>query len=524
MKKYFDKPFIWTVIIFFAAAFFRIFFLDLIEFKYDEAWGMYMIDAFYRQPYFAQYSAPSSIGIHNFPFALYLLILISIPVRNPQYLTFMIALLNTVFIVFLYLFVRKYYGNFVAVLASLIMAFSPYSILFSRKIWSPDFLIFFLIPFYYFIHKIIIDKKEKTILPATIFLLLIIQIHFSGIYLALTTLIIFFILKIKINFKYLILGVLIGCIPAIPYFTYNLFSNPFCPDCSAFFSYQKTVRTFDFQNLIRPLQTVNGSIVRISFETDYQTFLNQFPIIKSIHYIFMVEFLIPLFAIFYILKYKRQYLFLLLYASIIPITYFITKTPSYEYYFLIIAPIIAIIYALSFYFLWDFLKKRFLKSLVFILFICFITANILYEVNFYKFLSIKKNIARPYGPIFSLTQKFIEEQTKPYMLLPFYDELKNYAYVFAYPPAIHPKLGEYFLQRKQVDLAIEEFKKGVDFNQKYLQTNENVAYSRANLIYLYILTDEYEKAKEQLNILFNEDKTIYNKLEALLEERIKNGK
>lgn len=515
-SKIFKNPFFWPIVIFFLASIFRIFYMDIIEFKGDEAYAAYLINNFFLNPHIMPYSAFSSTGLHNMPLSLYTLIFISIPSRDPQFISFAIAFINVSLIPLFYIYTRRIYGNIVAIFSSVFLAFSPWGILFSRKIWSPDLMLLLLIPAFYFLSQVIVNKNAKKTLPLFIFLTLLPQMHFSGIYFFFVTIIIFIILKVKINYKKAFFGILIGLIPALPYIFYNLTSIPFCPECHALFKYQETVKSFDIYNFIRPFQVLNGSYFDNPLGKDYQTFLNYFPFIKILNVIFLIEFIIPILGAFLIYKYKKEYIFIIFYIIFIPIFYILTKTPSYMYYYIIIFPAMVLLSAFAFKLCFDLSKKKIIKIVIIGIFILILTTNFIFEFYFYKFLSVKKNIDGDYGPIFSKTKEYIGKETNQYLLLPYYSELKIYAYFYAYPQILHQKLGYFFMQKNNADFAILEFNKSLGINKEDL-------FSRANLAYVYIATGKINEAKEQISILENKDATTAAKLKEMIQEAIKNS-
>src|SRR3989338_5315109 len=375
-SKIFNNPLFWPIVIFFLASIFRIFFMDIIEFKADEAYAVYLINNFFLNPQIIPYSSFSNTGLHNMPLSLYTLIFISIPSRDPQFISFAIA-------------------------------FSSWGILFSRKIWSPDLMLLLLIPTFYFLSQLIINKKPKKTLPLFFFITLLPQMHFSGIYFFLVTIIIFFVLKVKVNFRKAFLGILIGLIPALPYIFYNLTSIPFCPECQALFQYQGASRSFDIHNFIRPFQLLNGSYFDNPLGKDYQTFLNYFPFIKIFNIIFLIEFIIPIIGAILIYRYKKEYLFIIFYVVFIPFFYFLTKTPSYMYYYIIIFPAIILLFVSAFKISFDLSKKKIIKTSIICIFALLLTINFIFELSFYKFLSAKKVINGDYGPIISETTGYV---------------------------------------------------------------------------------------------------------------------
>lgn len=511
MNKVLSSNFLLILVIFIASSIFRFFFLDLIEFKYDEAFTVFQLEQFYAHPYLMQNGPPQSTGVYNPPLFNYLMTVLSLISRNPQFLSFIIALVNIIFIVIFYFVVKKFYGQFVAVSAGLIYAFSPWSIIFSRKIWIPDLVFPLVVVFFYYLHQLLLNKKEASVFPLFIILALLPQLHASGLFFLLTTLIILIILRKSIKFKSACIGFVIGLIPAIPYFIRQLTSTPFCIDCQAFLQYQNTVKAFDWNNFLRPLQLLNGANFEIVLGKSYPEFLQMFPILEYVNKIFYLQYLILLAAVHVILKKQRQYLFLLLYPLVLPALYLFSKTPSYMHYFIILNPILILLFALS--------LKHILEithvggRLMCVIFLAFILlANLIFTYSFFQFLKVKQNIDGDYGPVYSVTNKLIEQETNQYQLLPDFAELKSYAFMFAHSPILHSRLGEYFMQKGQPKFAAFEF-------EKALQKNEKDVFARANLAYIKILGGNYDEAEKHLNILNDLDATMSARLRDVLKNK-----
>lgn len=421
-----------SLLIFCLASFLRIFNLGLIEFKYDEAYTVFQLTEYYQQPYLPQVGPPQSTGVYNFPLFNYLMIFLSLPSRSPQYLSFMIGLVNSLFVVVFYLFVRQFLGNLTAVFSAFLLAVSPWSVIFSRKIWIPDLLLPFSIPTLWLMCKLTI-KKSTAIITLFILLTLIAQLHVSAMLFAVISFIIILI-KAKPSWKQAALGIGLGLVPAIPYFYRQLTSSPFCIDCLAFINYQEAAKVFDFNNFIRPYYILGAYNFQTLLGADYPVFLNRFPIVSYLNILFLIEYFLPVLGIYFLVKYHRPYVFLLVYLLIFPLVYLITRTPSYMHYFVVISPIIMILAVLPF----TYLRKpaRFIWLIL-------IIANLIFNIVFFRFLSVQKIINGDYGPIYSETEKFVNRMTDPYALLPYYNELRSYAFVFANTNVFSERLNEY---------------------------------------------------------------------------------
>lgn len=454
------------IIIIFFAVFFRLFYLDLIEFKYDEALQTFQTYLFYQQPFLPQIGMTASTGVHNFPLFNYLLIILGLFSQNPKYLSFLIALINVIAIILFYFLTGKIYGSGIAFISALSLSISPWAIIFSRKIWAQDFILIFAVPFFYFLQKIIISKKSINIIKFAFLLFILIQLHASGIFLALAVILIFIFLKIKVNLKKFIIGFLLAFVFVFPFIIFQITSSQFCPDCHAYLAYLKSPRPFDFENFIRPLQIINGSYFEFLMGKDYGNFINLNPLLSYLNYIFLAEFLIITGSIFYFLKYKRNFLYLPLLVFLISFLYFISRTPSFMHYFVIILPLVCVIYGLIFYEFYQLNQNKKYKVAIIFIFLIFFISKFFFSFQFFDYISKKQNIAGDYGPVFKLTETIINQNLETYFMIPEYEEMKNYGYIFINTPVFHQKMGDYFISKNYTGYALSEYQKAIEDNPK----------------------------------------------------------
>jgi len=457
MMVFFKNPIVWVVIFFLLSSIFRLSNLDLIEFKSDEATTVYQTVQFLDHPYLIQRGLISGTGVYNSPLFNYLIIPLSLWSRDPQVLSGVIALINSLSVAAFFLLVKRYYGQLTAIFASLLLVFSPWGVIFSRKIWAQDLISLFLIPFFWLLHELILRKNTKVVLPLFALLVLLIQLHGSGLFLFTVTILILLILRIRVSFKSVILGILIGLIPILPYVFFQISSYPLCPDCEAFLKYQQSFRAFDFNNFLRPFQIISGLGFYFVLGKTYADFIAIFPLINLLKYIFASGFLTTLMGILFVVTKKQKYLFLVIYFITLPFLFFITKTPAYMHYFVIIIPMSMLLFAIFISSAYSAVRSRFLKASIIAYFLLFLVSNITFTFFFYSFLGSKKFIEGDYGPIYSLTKDFIEKETSNYRNLPYYDQLKRYAYIYAQSKDFHTKLGEFFQVKGEKGLAQREF-------------------------------------------------------------------
>lgn len=457
--KQIKENIVWIVIIFLLSAIFRLSSLDLIEFKSDEAITVYQSVQFFNRPHLIERGLISGLGVYNFPLFNYLIIVLSVWSRDPQFLSGAIALINTFLVVAFFLLVNKYYNKLTAIFASLLLAFSPWGVIFSRKIWAQDLINLFLIPYLYFLHEIVMRRSTKFILPLFILLALLVQLHGSGVFLLTITILILVVSRAGVNIKNAVLGLLIGFIPAIPYILFQINSSPPCPDCEAFVKYQQSFRAFDFYNLIRPFQVLSGLGHHFVLGKSYSDFIRAYPVVGLLNYIFATVFPVVLMGIFFIMFKKRNFILLIIYFITIPLLYLITKTSAYMHYFVIIIPVSILLLSISLSTAYFYVRSKFLKTSIVVYFLLFLVANITFMTVFSRFLSSQKRIEGDYGPIYSVTKSFIERETSDYRHLPYYDQLLGFAYIYAQSENFHSKLGEFFLEKGDEELATREFKR-----------------------------------------------------------------
>lgn len=458
-SKFFQKTTVYVIVIFLLSSIFRLSNLNLIEFKSDEATTVYQTVRFFERPYLIERGLISGTGVYNFPLFNYLMIILAVWSRDPQFLSWIIALLNSLLMSAFFLLVKKYYSLLTASLASLLLAFSPWGVIFSRKIWAQDLINLFLISILWLLHEIILKKNTKLFLPLFLLLTLLIQLHGSGLFFTIVTVIVFLILRIRVKFRSAMAGILLGLIPAIPYILFQINSSPLCPDCEAFSKYQQAIRTFDLYNLIRPFQIIGGLGYHFVLGRTYNDFINAYPLVNILKYIFTLGFLAIIAGILFVVIKKREYLFLVIYSISFPLLYLLTRTPAYMHYFVIVIPMSVLLFAIFVTSAYSYVKGRFLKAIVIAGFSVFLISNILFLYFFYNFLELKKRIEGDYGSIYSLTKSSIEKEIESYKNLSYYPQLQSYAYIYAQSNDLHSKLGEFFLEKGAYELAKKELGK-----------------------------------------------------------------
>jgi len=408
------------------SAIFRITNLDLIEFKSDEGINLFLA----TRPFFGHPFPPgatvSSIGILNPPILNYLLLPPLFISLNPMFVSFYIGLINSLSIGLLFLIIRRFYNVWIALIATLLMAFSPWAILFSRKIWAQDFIIPLFIPLFYSLHKIVIDKKQFYWLPFTVFALFLIQLHQATIFFIFLLVIFLLLQKIKFNLKYILFGILIGILPLIPYLGYQISNN--CPDCYALISANKRlINNNPFILFLRLLQITNSGNFYNVIGNDIIVFATQFSLVYKARAIFYLEYLLlPASMIFFFIKFKNLR-FLALSVIALPILYFLLKIEPFIHYFIIAIPLL-FLFLSSFIYYFSKINIYFKLIGISVIFLL-IVISVAFNFVFLSILSKNGSLQGNYGISFKESDKQTKKIFDNYKNDKYYQEMILSSYV-----------------------------------------------------------------------------------------------
>jgi hypothetical protein len=441
----------------------RLFFLSLIEFKADEALTVASLEQFITQPHLIQAGLVSSTGARNFPLFQYLLILPSLISTHPQFLSGVIAALNSLAIIALYLIIKRFYPQKHAFITASLMAVSPWAILFSRKIWAQDLLPLFAVPIVWLILTIM-HRKAKPMhhLLLGILIALQAQLHASGIFVALIY-IAWLIITHKHPLKPLFIGLIIGALPALPYIMLQITSQPFCPDCVSYLSLRQQTSAFSLKHIYQPpLLLTSFSWSDIMGESDYQTLSASAPITA-------VSFLTSAVIIFFfivglntLIRQKPHAPIPIFVFALIGL-YLLFQVPPRLFYYHALTPWLAFIAATGFI-------RQFQKSgseLLFAAIAGIITVHLLFIGLFFNYLAIHRQIMGDYGVIYQQSQAWVESAITPYQYRSDLPLIRAHAHfdtvLFTQTNGgwIHYNLARYFYTQNEIDLARKEIAKAL---------------------------------------------------------------
>lgn len=415
------------LLIILSSALFRVTNLDLIEFKADEAINFFLAS----RPLFGHPFPPggtvSSIGILNPPLFNYLLFPFVLISTDPRIVSFFIGLINSLAIGLLFLLVKRYYGLSIALITSLLFAFSPWAILFSRKIWAQDIIVPFFILLLIALHKIIIDKKTLYWILYVVSSLFLLQIHQSTIFFLLLLTIFLLLGKPKIQYKFVLIGFVLGIIPLLPYIVFQLTSG--CFDCGQFLTARERLAPqFNYSIFFRPFQIMNQGNFHSILGGDTFTFAQRFPTIYSFRLLFYGEYLLLPIGIFLFWKRFPNLRFLVYSVFLLPLVYFLFRIDPQMHYFVIITPLLFIFLGTA---IWSFMefKNMLFKFFSLSIVVALITISLLYNVAFFNILNDLKSLQGDYGTTFIKSEEAAGRIFDRYKTDPRYKEMIIASYV-----------------------------------------------------------------------------------------------
>lgn len=165
-----------------AAAIPRLYRLDRMEFKLDEA-RLHQLAVEIQDGRIPVAGITNSQGVNNPPMAAYIFAVSSLLSRDPLAMVLTSVLFGSIAVGVTFLLGERYFGVWVGMAAALLLAGGPWAVLLSRKIWAQDLLALFGV----FIVYAILRAEEGGRWPAYVVpgaIVAAIQVHYSTIVLA----------------------------------------------------------------------------------------------------------------------------------------------------------------------------------------------------------------------------------------------------------------------------------------------------------------------------------------------------
>jgi hypothetical protein len=289
-------------------SFLRLAFPYDIEFKYDQKLMLDWIIEFWNVGHFRSIGMMSGGNVPNFGFGVWLFYIIGWFNQTPVGLTMLVALINVFSLLFLFHFINRKIGSEekdIWYWALSLLSISILPIILSRNIWIQSILP----PFSFMIWYLYWSNLSKFITAFLLAFLLVLigQIHLSGIFLCFIFSLFLFWLHLKesinLNIKAYVLGGAIGALPMIPLILHLINSESMSPASN--FNNMKDVRFLWFH-------IFDGLGLDIFYTLEADTFLFfKYPIINSCFtyvngILYAAIIVISILGIFYTVRYTVQ--------------------------------------------------------------------------------------------------------------------------------------------------------------------------------------------------------------------------
>ena len=219
------KDTIFLIPILVAAVVLRLFNLDYMEFKADEAGNLLLASELVSGKAFPLVGIPSSLGTYNPALFIYLLALPLYFSPNPVVAAAFVALLNCAAVGALYAFSRRYFSRMTAVVAASFFAVNPWAVFYSRKIWQQDLLPLFVVAFFYCLFAVICENRRRYLIGCFMCLAALTQLHLSSLHYVILFALVLVWYRPKIGWGYYAVGVSAAFLLYLPYIAFEILNQ-----------------------------------------------------------------------------------------------------------------------------------------------------------------------------------------------------------------------------------------------------------------------------------------------------------
>lgn len=169
---------------------------------------------------FAVHGISSSVGFPNAPMSVWLYSLPLVVWPHPLAATLFTGLLSLMSVAGVYWLARRYGGRRAALLAAMMLAVSPWAIVFSRKIWAQNLLPAFAVLWAISAVLAFVEGRRWFIVFHLVSLAVAVQIHPAAISLLPATLVFLLVFRRAVDWRLLAVGGLLAVLTAAPFLSY----------------------------------------------------------------------------------------------------------------------------------------------------------------------------------------------------------------------------------------------------------------------------------------------------------------
>lgn len=241
-----------------VAGFLRLYQINISEFNADQAAIFGLARDALQHGLLPIVSNRASIGIENPPAVIYLLMLPASLSVDPVWAAVMVALYNIFAVLLTYIFTRRYYGRFAALVAALLYATAAKPLNYSRFIWQQNMLAPFVIMFIFALFWGVVERRKGWFVLAVLLLGISYQLHETSLFLAIPLLAAIILAPGTVRWRDLAFALAILLVIFSPYILWEIFSR--FSDVSIALNVGKSTASFDTESirLYRLLLSPNG--------------------------------------------------------------------------------------------------------------------------------------------------------------------------------------------------------------------------------------------------------------------------
>ena len=201
----------------------RVRYLEYIEFRYDEAAVLMRAARVYLDPgHIPLHGMRSSLGNYGPHGQVYMMLPVVKYTFNPVAAAGYMLLFDVAAVFMLYILCAVLYTKRVGYFASLFYAVSPWTVLFGRKIWVNNFMPSLVLCLMISLVALVVYRRSYHILPALVSLGILSTMHFTALVYWGVFIIIYFVFKPPVNYKFLAAGLVFCFLASSPYLYYEV--------------------------------------------------------------------------------------------------------------------------------------------------------------------------------------------------------------------------------------------------------------------------------------------------------------
>ena len=187
------------------------------EFKIDEFESFVYAYRHAHGVAFAATGLQSSFGLFNPPFFIWLLSIPALFTTDPVLVTAFVAGVNVAGMLLLYAFLKRAFSADTALWTTALLSTAPWALLYSRKLWPQDVMIFFLVLFYWSLHSLMTRYRPSSVYLLFFSVAVLTQLHLIAWLIPLILIVFFDVFRVKIRRRDLVGGLLLFALLYAPY-------------------------------------------------------------------------------------------------------------------------------------------------------------------------------------------------------------------------------------------------------------------------------------------------------------------